>query len=670
LASKDAGEERRRHEAHYRRALREFVVAAVLTAPFLLEMASMMSGGHGLLPPAWQWLLATPVQFYCGWRFYRGAYHALRGGGANMDVLIALGTTMAYVFSAAVVLFALPQHVYFEASAVVITLVLLGKLLEARAKGKTTAAIESLLKLQPQTAQVERDGQFVELDISQLRLDEVFMVRPGEQVPVDGVVIEGRSSVNEAMLTGESIARAKEPGAKVFGGTLNEQGVLRCRATGVGENTVLAGIVRMVEEAQGSKAPIQRLADTISGIFVPVVVGIAAITFVLWWWLGGELTPALMNAVAVLVIACPCALGLATPTAIMVGSGRGAQAGILIKNAAVLERAGKLKTLVADKTGTLTEGKPAVTDVVPAKGIAADELMRVAAAVEHGSEHPLARAVIDYATAHNLALAAVHEFLAIPGKGVQAKLDNRDVVLGSPQFLVERGLSLDEQALAALRSQGKTVIGVAASGQMLGLIGIADRLRSSSPDAVAALADLGVDVIMLTGDNVATAQTISKQAGIARFIADVLPQDKASEIQKLKSDDAVIGMAGDGVNDAPALALADVSFALGSGTDVAIQTADVTLMRNDLMSVVDAIRLSRQTMRKIRQNLFFALIYNVLGIPAAALGLLNPVIAGAAMALSSVSVVTNSLLLKRWQPHQPSKAGPADTSHSETQGVS
>ncbi len=642
--------ERVRREAVYHKELQVFWLAAALTLPLVAQMAFMFSGQHADIIPRWlQFALATPVQFWAGKRFYVGAWHALRGGGANMDVLVALGTSMAWLFSTVVTILALPQHVYFEAGAAVITLVLLGKLMEARAKGKTSAAIEELIKLQPRTAWVEREGKALEVDIGSIKVDEIFIVRAGENVPVDGEVIEGRSSVVEAMLTGESLPVSKTGGTKVYAATQNQDGMLRCRATGVGSHTLLAEIIRLVEQAQGSKAPIQRLADVISGVFVPTVILISLATFVLWWWLGGSFTSALVNAVAVLVIACPCALGLATPTAIMVGTGRGAKAGILVKNASALERAEKIRTLVLDKTGTLTEGKPSLTDLAPVNGNTEVELLRLAAALEQGSQHPLAQAILTQAREMELKLPAVANFLSLSGKGVTGEIEGKTYYLGSPNYLAEQGVLSDASVLAQMQSQGKTVLALAETGVLLGHLAIADRLRESSTRAIARLKKMGIEVIMLTGDNHATAEAIARQVGIESYRAEVLPQHKAEEVEKIKTRGMVVGMVGDGINDAPALAAADVSFAIAAGSDVAIEVADVTLMRNDLNSVVDAIALSRATLGKIRQNLFFAFIYNVLGIPLAALGMLNPVIAGAAMAMSSVSVVSNSLLLKRWK---------------------
>ncbi|MDT3734926.1 MAG: heavy metal translocating P-type ATPase [Denitratisoma sp.] len=646
--------EKERKAAAYRAELKRFWISVVLTLPLVAQMGAMFSGEHEDLLPRWlQLALATPVQFWIGWRFYVGAFNALRGGAGNMDVLVALGTSMAWAFSAVVTVLDLHHHhVYFEASAAVITLVLMGKLLEARAKAKTSAAIEALIRLQPQTARVLRDGELVEVPVASLNPGDVFVVRPGESVPVDGEVAEGASSVNEAMLTGESLPVAKNPGDKVFAATVNGEGLIRCRATGVGSHTLLAGIIRMVEQAQGSKAPVQRLADRISAVFVPVVTAIALVAFAGWWLFTGDFTHALVNAVAVLVIACPCALGLATPTAIMVGTGRGAAAGILVKNAEALELAKNVEVLAVDKTGTLTEGKPEVTDVVPADGIAQAELLRVAASLEQGATHPLAEAIVARARGQGLALAQPGELRAVPGKGLAAALDGEEYVLGSPAFLAERGVAVPEALLAPLANGGRSVVAVSRGLTFLGLIGVADRLRPTSRAAVARLQAQGVEVVMLTGDNAATAAAIAREAGIERYEAGVLPQDKAAAVAKLKAGGKRVGMVGDGINDAPALAAADVSFAIGGGSDVALEAADVTLMRSDLLSAADAIDLSRATLSKIRQNLFFAFIYNVLGIPLAAMGMLNPVIAGAAMALSSVSVVSNSLLLRRWKPHR------------------
>ncbi len=650
-----AAEKQERAEA-YRHERMRFIISLLLTAPLLLEMAVMLftrgaHGAHGLLPVWLQWLLATPVQFWIGRRFYRGAWHSLRGGGANMDVLIALGTSAAYLLSCAVLLLNLDIPVYFEASATIITLVLLGKLLEARAKGKASAALEALMNLQPKLAHVERDGIRMDVPVAQVKPGDIYLVRPGESVPVDGLVLEGTSSLDEAMLTGESLPQAKHEGDKVYTATLNQHGLLKCLAVAVGAQTQLAAIIRLVEQAQGSKAPIQKLADKIAGIFVPVVLVIAVLTFIAWWALGSGFATALINAVSVLVIACPCALGLATPTAVVVASGRAAQAGILVKDATALEHAHKLAVLVVDKTGTLTEGKPKVTDLLPAPGSDEKQLLRIAASMAQGSTHPLSRALLEYAQARRVTPARTDSLNELSGSGLRAEIGGIAYLLGSPAFIMQSGAALDEAQILALQQQGKTVIALAQGNTLLGCISFADTLRDSSAGAVARLSGMGIHVVMLSGDNAATAQAIARQANIGEFRAEVLPQDKAGQVQSLKSEGKLVGMVGDGINDAPALAAADVSFAMKSGSDIAIEAADITLMRNDLMSVADAIDLSRTTLSKIRQNLFFAFAYNVLGIPLAAAGMLNPVIAGAAMAMSSVSVVSNALLLKRWRPY-------------------
>lgn len=653
-SSRDSHEqEKARKLAVYREEVRRFWFSALLTLPLVAQMALMFGGlgGHQeLLPRAVQLLLATPVQFWIGKRFYLSAWNALRGGSANMDVLVALGTSMAYLYSLVVTLTGLHhQHVYFEASATIITLVLAGKILEARAKAGTTAAIEALIRLQPQTATIERDGSLVEVPVGTMIPGDVFIVRPGQSVPVDGEVTDGQSSLDEAMLTGESLPVLKSPGDKLFAATVNGSGLLKARATGVGSHTLLSGIIRMVEQAQGSKAPVQRLADKVAAIFVPVVCAIALATFLGWWGFAHDFTQAVINAVAVLVIACPCALGLATPTAIMVGTGQGAKAGILVKDAQALELAEKIRVLAVDKTGTLTQGKPVVTDIVPAAAGNVDDLLQVAASLEQGATHPLSGAILARAAEAGLALTAPQKLSAYAGKGLRGELNGKPCLLGSPAFLRGEGVAIDEVLLLPLQQAGKSVVVVARGGQALGVIAVADPLRPSSRNAVTRLQELGVQVVMLTGDNAQTAAAVAREAGITRFTAEVLPNDKAGLVAALKVE-GLVGMAGDGINDAPALAAADVGFAMGAGSDVALETAGVTLMKNDVNSVADAIDLSRATLAKIRQNLFFAFVYNVLGIPLAAAGFLNPVIAGAAMALSSVSVVSNSLLLRRWKP--------------------
>ena len=638
-------EEKARKAAEYRKELHVFVIAALFTLPLLAQMGPMLAGApHPAWMPPWlQWLLATPVQFWAGWRFYAGAWHSLRGGGANMDVLVALGTSAAYCFSVAVLLLGLDSHVYFEASAAVVTLVRLGKLLEARAKSRTSAAIEQLIGLQPHSAWVEKAGETVEVDAARVRLGDVVRVRAGERVPVDGQVIDGTSSLDESLLTGESLPVTKRTGDTVHAGTQNLDGSLRIRAEGVGAQTQLMEIVRLTEAAQGSKAPIQKLADRISGVFVPAVIAAAALTFTGWWWATADFTASLIPAVAVLVIACPCALGLATPTAVMVGLGRGAQLGILVRSAEALERAEKLTVLALDKTGTLTEGKMALVGLAPAPGVTEDELLRLAAALEQGSDHPIARAVLAAAANRDLVLPGVEDFVNRPGEGVTGRVEGRALWLGvsphpDPLPDGERG------------NATASAIQLLEGGEPLGRLFLADRLRPSSLTALVRLGALGISPVMLTGDQQATAAAIAREAGIRDFQARVKPQDKAAAVAALKAEGRVVGMAGDGVNDAPALASADVSFGMAGGSDIALEAADITLMGADLNGVADAVALSRAVMAKIRQNLFFAFFYNVLALPLAALGYLNPVIAGAAMALSSVSVVSNSLLLKGWRP--------------------
>ena len=653
-------QEAQREGRRYVRERSVFAFAALLTAPFVGQMAFLVTGRHETEMAAWlQFALAAPVQFIAGARFYEGSWKALRGGAANMDVLVALGTTAAFAFSVAVWLLPMPgQHVYFEASAIVITLVLLGKLLEGRAKARTAAAIRDLLKLQPPTVLCERDGQPVEVPLAAVRPGDVYLVRAGGSVAVDGRVLDGESAVNEAMLTGESQPVPKRPGDLVLAGTVNETGPLRCQARAVGQETLLAAIVRQVAAAQGSKAPVQRLADRVSARFVPAVLVIAAVTLLGNGLALGDWVAALMRATAVLVIACPCALGLATPTALMVGVGRGAQAGILIKNAEALERAEKIDTLVVDKTGTLTAGTPSVAGIHPASGFAANELLLLAASLEQGATHPLARAIVKRAGELELHPLPMRNVQVYPGRGVSGENGTQEIRLGSPAFLAESGTGFDDAALARVQVEGRTIVGVAEGPKLVGWITLADTLRPNAAAAVATLKEEEVAVIMLTGDHPAPAAAMAKAAGIESWRAEQLPQDKRTAIVELQKQGRVVGMVGDGVNDAPALAQADVSFAMGAGAGSALSAADVTLLRNDLGAVAAAIDLSRATLAKIRQNLFFAFVYNVLGIPLAAFGLLSPVIAGAAMAASSVSVVSNALLLKRWRPPLASVTAP------------
>ena len=637
---------------------RELVIAAVLTAPFIAQMLVMFVRGasmHDELLPRWlQLALATPVQFVIGRRFYLGAWRALRGGGANMDVLIVLGTSIAWLWSTLVTIAGSPQNVYFEASAAIVTLVLLGKALEARAKAGTSAALEGLLRLQPTVAHVERDGHDVDVPLANVVVGDRFRVLAGEAIPVDGRVVEGGASVDESMLTGESRPVAKTPGAAVYAGTVNLDGLLRCEATGVGAATLLAGIVRLVGEAQGSKAPIQRLADRVSGIFVPVVVAIAVLTFFAAAWITGDPLLGIVNAVAVLVIACPCALGLATPTAIIVGTGRGAQLGLLIRNAIALENAGSLTTLIVDKTGTVTEGAPAVTGILALAEFSREGVLSAAAALEQGTSHPLADAIVAHARDNGIALPAVTEFSMLPGLGTAGRIgDGKTTALvGSLAFLQGRGIDVEARDIGPLLDSGASVVGVALDGQLAGVVTLADRVRTTSAAAIARLAQAGIDVVMLSGDNQATVDVVASEVGIRTARGGLDPAAKAARIREFQAAGRVVGMVGDGVNDAPALAAADVSFAIGAGSAVAVEAADITVIRNDLNAVVDAILLSRATRAKIRQNLVFAFGYNVLGIPLAALGYLNPVVAGAAMAMSSVSVVGNALLLRKFRVPQ------------------
>ena len=653
-SQRDPDAQSAQHAATWRAEWRNFVLAAVLSVPFLGQMLGMMVGAHGIMLPLWgQFVLAGIVQVWCGRAMYGGAAHALRSGAANMDVLVVMGTGIAFVFSAVVLAFGLDQPVYFETSAVVMTLVLLGRLLESRAKARASAGMQSLLHLQPRTAYVERNGQWADLPVEQLVPGDVFMVRPGQSVAVDGQVLDGQSDLDEAMLTGESVPVAKTVGARVFAGTLNQTGALRVQATRVGAQTVLSGIVRMVEQAQGSKASVQRLADRVAAVFVPAVLVLAVLAFGLGWAFTGDFGASLVNAVSVLVIACPCSLGLATPTAIMVGTGLGAQAGILFRNADALEQARKMDILVTDKTGTLTMGRPGVVQVQYAPGENAQAMLGLACALEKSSEHPLARAIVDYATAQGAVSADITDFKAIPGQGVQARLGEETVYLGSLAYMHQLGCEIDHALTDGWQAQGQSIVALARAGRVAACFGLADQVRPEARQAIAALQHAGLRVVMLSGDNERAAQAVARQVGIEEVVADVLPDGKAAQIARLRAGgEHCVGMVGDGINDAPALALADVSFAIGAGADIALKTADVVLVRSQLTALVDAVSLSHATVAKIRQNLFFAFIYNILGLPLAAFGMLDPVLAGAAMAMSSVSVVSNSLLLNRWKPRK------------------
>lgn len=644
-----ADREKELREKEIKSLKKSFIISAILTLPLFSAMFFHMAGQMNLLTNGYfQWALATPVQFLIGARFYKGAYKSLRGGGANMDVLIAMGTSAAYFYSVYNI-FAGVHEYYFEASAVIITLILLGKTFEAVAKGKTSEAIKKLMGLQPKTARVLKDGEEKEIPIENLQIGDIVIVKPGEKVPVDGVIVQGSSSLDESMITGESMPVDKGEGDQVVGATINKFGSFRFEAQKIGKDTVLSQIIKLVEDAQGSKAPVQRLADKISGIFVPVVIGIALVTFLAFNFIDSFNT-GLINAVAILVIACPCALGLATPTAIMVGTGKGAENGILIKSGEHLERAHKMDSIIFDKTGTITKGKPDVTDIL-SFGEDRNEILRIAASVEKTSEHPLGEAIVKKAEEEGLALSEAESFSAVPGKGLKASFEGREVLLGNRKLMTENDIdvSLREKDIEKLETEGKTAMLLSVDRKLAGIIAVADGIKETSQAAIRELQNMGLKVFMITGDNERTARAIGAQVGIENILADVLPEDKASEVEKLKSQGMHVGMVGDGINDAPALAAADVGFAIGTGTDVAMEAADITLMRGDLEGVVTAMRLSHRTMKTIKQNLFWAFFYNTLGIPFAALGFLNPMVAGAAMAFSSVSVVSNSLRLRNFK---------------------
>ncbi|MEG4224783.1 heavy metal translocating P-type ATPase [Microcoleus sp. N9_B2] len=654
---------------------RKLWTAGIISILLVVGAIPAMTGLHLPFIPAWlhnywlQLVLTSPVQFWCGKSFYVGAWKSLKRRVATMDTLIALGTSAAYFYSVFVTfspgLFTakgLNSGVYYEVAASVVALILLGKTLENRAKGETSEAIRKLMGLQAKTARIIRNGEELEVPIAQVEIGDVVQVRPGEQIPVDGDVIEGSSTVDEAMVTGESLPVKKQLGNEVIGATINKTGSFKFRATRVGHETFLAQIVKMVQDAQGSKAPIQKLADQVTGWFVPVVIAVALATFIIWFNATGNFTLATVTMVEVLIIACPCALGLATPTAVMVGTGKGAENGILIKGAESLELAHKIQIIVLDKTGTLTEGKPTVTDFVTIKGTANSnelKLLQLAASVERNSEHPLGEAVVRYAQSQEVNLTDVKDFEAIAGSGVRGVVGGKSIALGTLRWMQEMGCDTEylELRARALEVSSKTVVWMAVEGKIEAIMGIADALKPSSAQAVKALQKLGLEVAMLTGDNRATAESIAQSVGITRVFAEVRPDQKAAKIQALQGEGKIVAMVGDGINDAPALALADVGIAIGTGTDVAIAASDITLISGDLQGIVTAIQLSRATMRNIRENLFFAFIYNIAGIPIAAgilfpmFGwLLNPIIAGAAMAFSSVSVVTNALRLRNFNP--------------------
>lgn len=648
------------------RLTRLFIFSALLSLPLVALMILELSGRPhaGILSsPYLQIALATPIQFIGGYPFYRGTYYALKGKSANMDVLVSLGTSAAYFYSLAIAFFHPAGHLYFETSALLITLVLLGKLLENISKGRASRAIRQLMELQPRTAKVIRDGKEIELPTEEVEIGDRIIIHPGERIPVDGIVLEGNSAVDESMLTGESIPVDKKSGDLLIGGTVNKFGVLIMEAGRVGKDTTLAQIIRLVQEAQGQKAPIQRLADTIASYFVPAVICIALGTFVVWYFIvdAGNLTRALMNAIAVLVIACPCALGLATPTSILVATGRGAEKGILIRGGEYLEKAHRLDTIVLDKTGTLTTGQLKLTDIVPVKNKKEERregeeeekknhILLLSARAEKRSEHPLARPIVQAAEEKGFSIEPPQEFFVEPGKGIIALIDNQQIlIIGNPRLLEEHQIDLApaQPTLEKLAREGKTSIVLAVDGQVYGVLGIMDTIKENAAQVIKTLQEQGLEVWMITGDSTATAQAIAARAGIANFIAEVLPEDKALEIEILKRKGKTVAMVGDGINDAPALATADIGIAMGSGTDIAMETAAIVLMHSNLEGIINIINLSRATMRNIKQNLFWALLYNVISIPVAAIGFLNPVIAGGAMALSSVSVVMNALRLRR-----------------------
>lgn len=663
MLSQDETEKIDLKEQEIKKQERKFIFSMILTLPLLwtmvahFEFLSFIYMPEFLMNPWLQLVLATPVQFIVGAQFYKGAFNALRNKNANMDVLVALGTSAAYFYS----LYLSIEWVntgsvgypdlYFEASAVIITLIVLGKLFEVRAKGKTSQAIQKLLSLQATTARVVRDGHEQEISIEEVQVGDTIVVRPGEKIPVDGEIIEGLSAIDESMITGESIPVDKVVGDTVIGATINNNGSLKIHATKVGKETALAQIVKVVEDAQGSKADIQRLADKISGVFVPIVVLVAIVTFLIWFFVvvPGDLRSALIPTISILVIACPCALGLATPTSIMAGSGRAAEMGLLFKGGEHLENTQSIDTVVLDKTGTVTKGEPALTDIIVTEGFAEEDMLQLIGSAENQSEHPLAQAIVKGVQEKGINLLEAKEFEALPGYGIQAIVDGKKLLVGTRRLMGEHHIETSqlEKSMENLEQTGKTAMLIAVDEQLAGIVAVSDTLKDTSTDAISRMKKLGLEVIMLTGDNGRTAEAIAEQVGVSKVIAEVLPEQKSTEIEKLQKQGKKVAMVGDGINDAPALATADIGMAIGTGTDIAIEAADITLIRGDLNSVVDAMMISRKTMTNIKQNLFFAFIYNTVGIPIAAIGLLAPWVAGAAMAFSSVSVVLNALRLQK-----------------------
>ena len=675
LENNKSQSEDKQEAAEAQQLRRKVIVGGIVSAVLVIGSLPMMTGLNIPFIPMWlhnfwlQFVLATPIQFWCGWEFYTNAWKAFKQHTATMDTLIALGTSVAYFYSLLITLYpnfltrqGLTSQVYYEAAVVVITLILLGRLLENRAKKQTSEAIHKLMGLQAKTARVIRHEKEIDIPIEDVQIGDIILVRPGEKIPIDGEIIEGNSTIDESMVTGESVAVKKLVGDEVIGATINQTGRFKFRTTRVGKDTVLAQIVQLVQDAQSSKAPIQRLADQVTGWFVPVVIAIAILTFIIWFDFMGNLTLALITTVGVLIIACPCALGLATPTSVMVGTGIGAEYGVLIKGADSLELAHKIQTIVLDKTGTLTQGKPTVTDFITLRGTHNNnelKLLRLAASIERNSEHPLAEAVVQYAQSQEVDLTDAEEFEAVVGSGVLGTISDRDVHIGTQRWLEELGIKTEALQTQAQRLEylGKTVIWIAVDGEAEGIMGISDALKPSSNEVVRRLQRLGLEVVMLTGDNRSTAEAIAKEVNIQRVLAEVRPDQKAATIRQLQAENKTVAMVGDGINDAPALAQADLGIAIGTGTDVAIAASDITLISGDLQGIITAIELSEATMSNIKQNLFFAFIYNIAGIPIAAgilfpfLGwLLNPIIAGAAMAFSSVSVVTNALRLRNFKP--------------------